>query len=79
MAIMQVRCVTLVVNYTTAWPRSFDDARIWEDKSEQTDALWQYVFREYTASAFSEPHELIFLVLATVTNYLEDKNTHSCM
>ena len=37
------------------------------------------VLREHTASAFSEPHELVFLVLARVTNYLEDKHTHSCM
>ena len=37
------------------------------------------VLREHRARAFSEPHELVFLVLVTVTNYLEDKHTHSCM
>jgi len=36
------------------------------------------VLREHRASAFSEPHELVFFVLATVTKYLEDKHTHSC-
>jgi len=42
-------------------------------------ARYGLVLREHTASAFSEPHELVFLVLATVTNYLEDEHPHSRM
>lgn len=37
------------------------------------------VLSEHRARAFSEPHELVFLVLATVTKYLEIKHMHSCM
>ena len=36
-------CLTFVVNDTTAWPRSYDDARMAEDKGERINAMPQSV------------------------------------
>lgn len=66
-------CLTFVVNDTTAWPRSYDDARTAADKGERINTLRQYLLTEKLASAFSSPHELSTLVLAAVAKHLEDR------
>lgn len=65
-------CLTFVVSDTTAWLRSYDDARTEEDKGERINTLRQYLLTEKLASAFSSPHELSTLVLAAVAKHLED-------
>ena len=62
-------CLTFVVNDTTAWPRTFDDAYASEDKGQRMNSFRRYLLTEKLASSFSLPHELAALVLAAVTTY----------
>jgi hypothetical protein len=66
-------CLTFVVNDTTPWSRSLDDAYKSDDKGERIKRLRQYLLTEKLASAFASPHELATLVLAAVTKHLEGK------
>ena len=66
-------CLTFVVNDTTPWSRSLDDAYASEDKGKHIKALRKYLLTEKLTSAFESPHKLATLVLAAVTKHLEGK------
>ncbi|MEP6933853.1 MAG: SUMF1/EgtB/PvdO family nonheme iron enzyme [Nitrospirota bacterium] len=66
-------CLAFVVNDSTPWSRSLDDAYKSDDKGERIKRLRQVLLTEKLASAFASPHELATLVLAAVTKHLERK------
>ncbi len=72
--VLKKPCLMFVVNETTAWPRSFDDTRMSEDKGERINTLREHLLTEKLASSFSSKYELSTLVLAAVSKYLEEKN-----
>ena len=45
-------CLTFVVNDTTPWPRSFDDARTGEDKGDRVNRLRQHLLTEKIGQFF---------------------------
>ncbi|MBI4003059.1 MAG: SUMF1/EgtB/PvdO family nonheme iron enzyme [Nitrospira defluvii] len=66
-------CLTFVVNETTDWPRSYDDARTSADKGDRINTLRQYLLTEKLAGAFASPYELAALVLAAVAKHLTNQ------
>src|SRR5262249_3170253 len=65
-------CLTFVLNDNAAWPRTFDDSYVSEDKGERINRFRQHLLTEKLAGLFSSPHELATSVLAAATSHQEE-------